>query len=88
MVCDFSNNAAIKALVKKGLGITLISKNAVIDDIRKGDLVSIDVDDPNLVRRFYITYHKEKYFTKTIAEFVAAVNSWAADYMESSASFR
>ncbi len=29
VVCDFSNNVAIKALVKKGLGITLISRNAV-----------------------------------------------------------
>ena len=79
----FSNNVAIKTLVKKGLGITLISKNAVIDDIRKGDLVSIYVDDPNLVRRFYITYHKEKYFTRTIAEFVAVVNNWSTEYMKS-----
>ncbi len=83
VVCDFSNNVAIKALVKKGLGITLISRNAVIDDIKKGDLVSIDIEDPNLIRKFYITYHKEKYFTKTIAEFVAVVNSWATEYMNS-----
>lgn len=82
VVCDFSNNVAIKTLVKKGLGITLISKNAVREDIKKGDLVSIDIDDPNLVRRFFIAYHKEKYFTKTIAEFVASVNRWSAEYME------
>ena len=88
VVCDFSNNFAIKALVKKGLGITLLSKKAVVDDIKKGDLVSIDIDDPNLVRRFYITYHKEKYFTKTIAEFVAEVESWTADYMAALKSFR
>ena len=81
VVCDFSNNVAIKSLVKKGLGVTLLSKKAVTDDIRKGDLVSIDIDDSSLVRRFYITYHKEKYFTKTISEFVAAVESWTAEYM-------
>ncbi len=59
-----------------------------VDDIKKGDLVSIDIDDPNLVRRFYITYHKEKYFTKTIAEFVAVVNNWSTQYMESLSSMR
>jgi len=82
VVCDFSNNDAIKELVREGMGITLISRNAVQNDIRKGDLVSIDVDDPNLVRRFYLTYHKEKYFTKSIAEFIATTNHWSGEYMK------
>jgi DNA-binding transcriptional LysR family regulator len=82
VVCEFSNNEAIKELVKEGLGITLISRNAVQNEIKRGDLVAIDIDDPNLVRKFYLTYHKEKYFTKSIAEFIAKSNQWAADYMK------
>jgi DNA-binding transcriptional LysR family regulator len=82
VVCEFSNNDAIKKLVREGMGITLISKNAVQNEIRRGDLVAIGIDDPNLVRRFYLTYHKEKYFTKSIAEFIAITNQWAGDYMK------
>jgi DNA-binding transcriptional LysR family regulator len=81
-VCEFSNNEAIKELVKEGLGITLISRNAVQNELNRGDLVAIDIDDPNLIRKFYLTYHKEKYFTKSIAEFITISNQWAADYMK------
>ncbi len=82
VVCEFSNNESIKALVRDGIGITLISKNVVKNDIKRGDLVAINVNDPNLTRRFYITYHKEKYFTKSIAEFIALTNQWSTEYMK------
>ena len=81
VVCDFSNNESIKTLVKKGMGFSLISLNVVKDDIKRGDLVSVRIKDDNLNRKYYIAYHKEKYLTKTLAEFMSGTYKWSAEYM-------
>ena len=80
-MCEFTNNSAIINLVKLNLGISLISKNVVREELKNGTLAEVTVAGESFRRRYYINYYNEKYFTKTLADFVAMATSWAADYM-------
>lgn len=82
IVCEFSNNDAAKYLVQEKMGISLISRNVVWKEIKRGDLATLNVNDSYLSRKYYITYHKEKYFTKILAEFISIVHQWSEDYMK------
>ncbi|MBR4160023.1 MAG: hypothetical protein IKT97_08250, partial [Spirochaetia bacterium] len=79
-VCEFTNNSAIINLVKLNLGISLISKNVVREELKNGTLAEVAVAGEEFHRRYYINYYNEKYFTKTLADFVTMATSWAADY--------
>ena len=84
VVCEFSNSDSIKTLVQKGMGITLISSKVVEKEVKRGDLVAVKINAPELKRKYFLTYHKEKYFTKIISEFVEITNKWSKDYMKNS----
>ncbi len=81
VVCEFSNNDSIKTLVQEGMGVSFISRNVVRKEIGNGDLVVVDIAGVNLKRQYYITYHKDKYFTKTIADFISLTAQWTDEYM-------
>jgi len=81
-ICEFSNNDANKTLVQHGMGITLISEKVVEREIARGDLVRIEVNAPELKRKYFLVYHKEKYFTKIITEFIDITHNWSKEYMK------
>ncbi len=82
IVCEFSNSDSIKTLVQQGMGVTLISSKVVEKELKRGDLVAINVNAPELKRKYFITYHKEKYFTKIITEFTEMAYKWSNEYMK------
>lgn len=61
---------AIKGAATAGLGITIISKNAVLREVSAGDLVIIPVRDLNLTRSFYYIYPKYRNLTPTTLDFI------------------
>ena len=80
-VGEFTNNSAIVNLVKRNLGLSLISKNVVREELKSGALAEVTVAGEEFHRRYYINYYNEKYFTKTLADFVTMATGWAADYL-------
>jgi len=82
IVCEFSNSDSIKTLVQNGMGITLISSKVVEKEIARGDLVRININAPELKRKYYLTYHKEKYFTKIMTEFIEITYKWSKEFMK------
>jgi DNA-binding transcriptional LysR family regulator len=54
---------AIKNAVAKGMGITIISKMIVEDEVKSGKLKIIDIQDVNFKRKFNIVYHKNKFIS-------------------------
>lgn len=51
---------AVKEAVKAGMGFSIISKVAVEDELRYGDLVEIKISDVKLKRKFYIVTHRKR----------------------------
>lgn len=61
---------AIKNAVAKGMGITVISKMIVEDEVKDGKLRIINIKDINFERRFNIVYHKNKFLSDGLKNFI------------------
>ena len=67
---ELEHTEAIKRAVESGLGIGCISRLALKDAFSRGSLVPIATPDLNLGRYFYFVWHKQKYQTTGMREFV------------------
>ena len=67
---ELEHTEAIKRAVESGLGISCISRLALKDAFRRGSLVPISTPNLNLGRFFYFLWHKQKYQTTGIREFL------------------
>ncbi|SNR94095.1 transcriptional regulator, LysR family [Methylobacillus rhizosphaerae] len=61
---------AIKRAVESGLGLGCISRLALKDDIARGNLVAIETPELDLKRQFMFVWHKKKYQTTAVREFL------------------
>lgn len=67
---ELEHTEAIKRAVESGLGIGCISRLAVKDAFRRGSLVPLSTPTLELGRFFYFLWHKQKYQTTGIREFL------------------
>ena len=67
---ELEHTEAIKRAVESGLGIGCISRLALKDAFRRGSLVPISTPNLNLSRFFYFLWHRQKYQTTGIREFL------------------
>lgn len=59
---QIGNIALIKDLVKENFGISVIYNTAVVDEIQKGELVVLDIDNMNLTHEFNYIFLKDSIF--------------------------
>lgn len=57
---ELGSNAAICDAVRRGMGLGFVSRLAVQQDIKAGELVAIDVAGLKLERRLYVTYDRRR----------------------------
>lgn len=75
---ELEHTEAIKRAVESGLGIGCISRLALKDAFRRGSLVAIETPELNLGRYFYFLWHKQKYQTAGMREFLALCKNFTA----------
>lgn len=68
---ELEHTEAIKRAVESGLGIGCISRLALKDAFRRGSLVPLNTSELSLGRYFYFLWHKQKYQTTGMREFIA-----------------
>jgi len=56
----FGSTDAIKQAVKEGMGISMISRRSVKDELKYGILKEIKIKDANMKRQFYIITHPKR----------------------------
>ncbi|MCX5853174.1 MAG: LysR substrate-binding domain-containing protein, partial [Deltaproteobacteria bacterium] len=77
---EFGNTEAVKRAVEVGLGISIISKSAILNEEKLGLIRSISLSEVNLERNFYFTYQKDKYLTNLVRTFLQfIVNKYKSD---------
>ena len=69
---------AIKRAVEFGLGIGCISRLALREAFRRGSLVAIETPELDLLRNFQFLWHKRKFQTAGMREFVALCRKMTA----------
>ena len=67
---ELEHTEAIKRAVESGLGIGCISRLALRDAFRRGSLVPLATANLDLSRYFYFLWHKQKYQTNGMREFL------------------
>ena len=76
---ELEHTEAIKRAVESGLGIGCISRLALKDAFRRGSLVPLSTPNLELGRYFYFLWHKQKYQTTGIREFLDLCKRFTAD---------
>lgn len=67
---ELEHTEAIKRAVESGLGIGCISRLALKEAFRRGSLVPIEMPELDLQRHFHFLWHKKKYQTPGLSEFI------------------
>ena len=80
---ELEHTEAIKRAVESGLGIGCISRLALKDAFRRGSLVPISAPNLDLSRFFYFLWHKQKYQTTGISEFLELCKRLTAGFERS-----
>ena len=61
---------AVKQAVKAGLGVSILSKYSVSDELENKILVEIKLSDVHMKRQFYIVTHKKRTLPKLYDTFL------------------
>jgi len=77
---ELSSNMAIKKAVQERIGIAMISRKVVSEEIQRGELRAILFSDQQMKRKFYMIHHKDKYFSEPLKSLIEMVYQWASEY--------
>ena len=59
VVLEVDNIATIKDLIRKNMGISILARSACMDELRKGKLTALPIENLSMVRQTNILYHKD-----------------------------
>jgi DNA-binding transcriptional LysR family regulator len=65
-----NNTEAIKKAMEANIGVSVISKLALKEEIKRGSLVRVNIENVRFERKFNIIYHKDKFKSKLFEEFI------------------
>jgi DNA-binding transcriptional LysR family regulator len=66
----YNNTEAIKQAVRGNLGLAVVPRISIEDEINRGLVWAIEVRGLNLKRKFNLVYHNQKFFTIAIQTFI------------------
>ncbi len=75
---ELEHTEAIKRAVEFGLGIGCISRLALREAFRRGSLVAIETPELDLRRHFHFLWHRRKFQTAGMREFIALCRTMTA----------
>ncbi|WP_121614658.1 selenium metabolism-associated LysR family transcriptional regulator [Virgibacillus halodenitrificans] len=70
VVMELGSTEAIKSAVESGLGVSIISKNAIVKEKQFNLLTSYSVKDLSFYRYFYIAFRKDQVLKSTVDLFI------------------
>ena len=70
VVLEMENIATIKDLIRQNLGVSVLAKSACMDEIKKGKLIGIPIENMSLIRDTNIVFPKDYENLKTIQDII------------------
>ncbi len=74
VVLEMDNIATIKDLIRQNFGVSVLSKSACMDEIRKGKLIGLSIENLSLIREINIIYPKDYENLQTVQDIVELYN--------------
>ena len=59
-VAEIGSTAAVKESIKAGIGVSILSRRAIMDDVDCGRLATVTVKGPQLIRPFHLIQRKNR----------------------------
>ena len=75
VMLELQHTEAIKQAVMANLGISCLSKIALKDAFKRGDLVPLSIPNRSFQRHFYFVVHKQKFLTAGISHWIELCKS-------------
>jgi len=66
----YNNTEAIKQAARGNLGLAILPKISVVEEIDRGLVREIEITTMNFKRKFNLVYHRQKFFTLAIQTFI------------------
>ena len=68
VILEVDNVATIKDLIRKNLGISILARSACMDELRKGKLTALPIENLSMTREINMVYHKDFEHTDLLQE--------------------
>ena len=68
VVLEVDNIATIKDLIRKDMGISVLARSACMDELRKGKLTALPIENLSMIRETNLLYHKDFEHTEILQE--------------------
>jgi DNA-binding transcriptional LysR family regulator len=77
VVAELTDNEAIKETVKNGMGMSYISKMAIVDELATGKLKRIAIQGfPEIKRSFYVITRRGKTIPPQVKALLEIIDTW------------
>jgi len=70
IIMESASTSAIKKMVESGIGMAILSQQVVKKELQAKSLKKIPFGDAEIVYRFYLIYHKDKYLSRALRAFI------------------
>lgn len=79
-IIEFGSSQTIKGAVEFGLGISLISKKTITNELQLNRLVALNIHNESLIRNFYYVMNKSQLATKATNLFVDFIHALEEEF--------
>lgn len=76
-ILEVNDNETIKQFVKLGTGISILSNLAVQNEAEHKELLTIEIDNIDSTRDFYLVYRKNTHLPDTVRSFISFIKQYA-----------
>ncbi len=79
IIMEIDNIATIKDLVRKDLGISILARSACMDEVRKGKLTILPIENLSMVRQTNLVYNKDFEHIQLLQDIAGAYRAYAGN---------
>ena len=81
VILEVDNIATIKDLVRKDMGISILAKSACIDELKKGKITVLPIENLSMIREINILYHNDFSHREMLEELMQLYRATARLYV-------
>lgn len=80
VILEVDNVATIKDLIRKNLGISILARSACMDELRKGKLTALPIENLSMTRETNLVYHRDFAHKETLQDILALYKKQLWEY--------
>ena len=80
IVLEVDNIATIKDLIRKNMGVSILPRSACMDELRKGKLAALPIENLSMVRETRVVYNRDFTHTEILQEITRIYQETAQTY--------